>query len=207
LVVDAGSTSWELHSFGDVELHLGADLPFFVNEYGLSRLNLGADIFYSFLRPRELKAGTGAKNPLLNNFAPYVGETYWVDPGDWFGAGISLDVSPISGPARATLISGHDVETAKTLPPLLSFTLGYTYVLTSQSNWTSNSPLWDYDREKFWQPGDKNIFKGSLTLSFLRLGLPLQIYGNFRVQDLIGGRYTRPANAFGGGIRALAKFW
>lgn len=206
-VVDAGTTAWELHSFGDVELHLGADLPFFVDKYGVSRLNVGADIFYAFLRPREFKAGKGTKNPLLNNVAPYIGETYWVDPGDWFGVGVSLDVSPIYGPALATLVSGHDVEKAKTLPPLVSFSLGYTYVATSQSNWMSSSPLWDYDREKFWQPGDKNIFKGSLTLSFLRLGLPIQVYGNFRVQDLIGGRYTRPANAFGGGVRAIAKFW
>jgi hypothetical protein len=206
-VIDTGTTAWELHSFGDVELHLTADQPFFTDEYGVSRLNVGADLYYSFLRPREFKAGKGTKNPLLNNIAPYVGETYWVDPGDWFGAGISVDVSPIYGPALATLVSGNSVEKAKTLPPLVSFTLGYTYVLTSQSNWMSNSPLWDYDREKFWQPGDKNIFKGSLTLSFLRLGLPIQVYGNFRIQDLVGGRYTRPANAFGGGVRALVKFW
>lgn len=206
-VVDAGTTAWELHSFGDAELHLGADLPFFVNEHGLSRLTLSADLFYSFLRPRQFKSPTGAKNPLLANYAPYIGETYWVDPGDWFGVGVSLDVAPIYGPALATLVSGHSVEKAKTLPALLSFSLGYTYVATSQSNWTSQSPLWDYDREKNWQPGDKNIFKASVTFSFMRLGLPLQVYGTARVQDLVGGRYTRPANAFGGGVRVLAKFW
>lgn len=205
--VSVGTNVWELHAAGDVEAHLGADKQFFVDEYGVNRLNLGADLSYAFFRPREYKAGHGLKNPLLNNNAPYVGDTYTVDGGDWFAGTVSIDVSPILGPTRASIVSGHDALKAHALAPLLTFTLSYTRVQTTQSDWRSNSPLWDYDREKYWQPGSKNILRATMTVSLLRLGLPLQVYARYQNADLIPGEYTRPANIVTAGVRLVAKFW
>ncbi len=206
-VVSAGTNLWELHAAGDAELHLSGDKLFAVDEYGVARASVGADVFGAWHRPRVYKAGTGAKNPLLNNIAPYVGETYVVDGGDWLGVTVSLDVAPLLGPVRSTRVSGYDLERAKALPPLLSFTLGYTFISTGQTDWRSQSPLWDWEREKLWGPGDKHIFRAMLIVSLLRLGVPLQLYLGYRAQDLVNGRYTRPANVFTAGARTLLKFW
>ncbi len=205
--VSVGTNMWELHSAGDVEVHLSADKQFLVDDKGIYRFNVGLDLFYAFMRPREYKGGHGLKNPLLNNTAPYVGETYWVDGGDWLAGTLSVDVVPWIGPALPTFVSGQSAERAAALPPMLMLTLSYTRIQTFQSDWQSNSPLWDYDREKYWQAGEKNILRATLTVSLLRVGAPLQIYARYQAGDLIPGRYTRPANIFSAGVRVLAKFW
>ena len=105
--VSVGTNLWELHAAGDVEAHVSADKHFFVDEYGVYRLNIGADLFYAFFRPREYKAGHGLRNPLLNNNAFYVGDTYIVDGGDWLAGTISIDVVPFLGPTRASIVSGR----------------------------------------------------------------------------------------------------
>lgn len=206
-VVAAGTTTFDLHSYGDVELHLAWDRPLFVDSYHVPRLNVGGDFFFSWFREKTQVAGTGAKNPLLATFSPYVGPTYVVDPGDWFGASVSLEAAPVLGPTFATFVSGKDLDKAKSFPPLLSVFASYAYVATTQSRWYSPSALWNYDREKMWQPGDKNIFRFGATISLLRLGLPLQLYGQYRAQDLVPGRYTRPANVLTAGARVIFKFW
>lgn len=205
--VSVGTNLWELNAAGDVEVHLSADKAFFVDDKGLSRINVGADLFYAFLRPREYRAGTGTKNPLLNNIAPYVGEKYIVDGGDWLAGALSVDLVPFIGPSRASIVSGYSAEKAETLPPMVTLNLSYTHVRTMQSDWRSESALWDWDREKYWQPGEKNLLKATLTLSLLRVGLPLQVYASYRSQDIIPGRYTRPANVVTAGVKLLAKFW
>jgi hypothetical protein len=205
--VSVGTNLWELHAAGDVELHLAADKHFFVDEHGVYRLNVGADVFYAFFRPRLYQAGKGLKNPLLNNNAFYVGDTYWIDPGDWVAGTVSVDAVPIIGPTRASIVSGGSFEKAQALPPLLTLSASFTYVSTMQSDWQSGSALWDWDREKVWQPGEKNVFRFTGTVSLLRLGLPLQVYASYRSQDIIPGRFTRPANVFTAGVRAIAKFW
>ena len=205
--VSVGTNLWELHAAGDVEAHLSADKHFFVDETGNYRLNIGADFYYAFFRPRQYFAGHGLKNPLLTNNAPYVGDSYIVDGGDWLAGTVSVDVAPWFGPAYASIVSGHDEKKAWALPPILMFTLSYTRVQTFQSDWQSQSPLWDYDREKYWQPGEKNILRATATVSLLRLGLPFQIYARYQNGDLIPGRYSRPANVFSAGIKVVAKFW
>lgn len=205
--VSVGTNLWELHAAGDIEAHLAADKHFFVDETGNYRLNIGADVFYSFFRPREYTAGKGTKNPLLNNNAPYIGEKYWVDGGDWIGGTVSVDVAPFFGPSRPSIVSGYDAKKAEALPPMVMITLSYTRIQTFQSNWTSESALWDYDREKYWQPGEKNILRGTLTVSLLRVGVPVQIYARYQSGDIIPGRYTRPANIFSVGAKLVAKFW
>ncbi len=205
--VSVGTNLWELHAAGDVEAHVSADKHFLVDEYGVYRLNIGADVFYSFFRPREYTAGRGTVNPLLNNNAFFVGDKYIVDGGDWLAGTISVDAVPFLGPTRASIVSGGNLEKAKALPGMLTLTVSYTRVQTFQSDWQSQSPLWDYDREKFWQPGSKNIVRATATVSLLRVGVPLQIYARYQSGDLIPGAYTRPANVFTAGVRLVAKFW
>ncbi|PZR11880.1 MAG: hypothetical protein DI536_16225 [Archangium gephyra] len=205
--VSVGTNLWELHAAGDVEVHLSADKQFFVDEYGVPKLNIGADVFYSFFRPRQYKAGRGLQNPLLNNNAPYIGDTYIVDGGDWIGGTVSVDIAPFMGPTLPSIVSGHDLKKANALPPIFTLTLSYTRVQTFQSDWQSQSALWDYDREKYWQPGEKNILKATANVSLMRVGLPLQIYARYQAGDIIPGRYTRPANIFTAGVRVIAKFW
>jgi hypothetical protein len=205
--VSVGTNLWELHAAGDVEAHLSADKHFFVDEHGVYRLNVGADVFYAFFRPRLYTAGKGLKNPLLNNNAFYVGDTYWIDPGDWVAGTVSVDVVPFIGPTIASIVSGGSLEKAQALPPMLTLSASYSYIATMQSDWQSNSKLWDWDREKLWQAGEKNIFKFTGTISLFRLGVPVQLYASYRTQDLIPGRFTRPANVFTGGLRAVVKFW
>ena len=196
-----------MHAAGDVEAHVSADKHFFVDQYGVYRLNIGADIFYSFFRPREYTAGRGTVNPLLNNNAFFVGDKYIVDGGDWIGGTISVDAVPFLGPTRASIVSGGNLEKANALPGMLTLTVSYTRVQTFQSDWQSQSPLWDYDREKFWQPGSKNIVRATATVSLLRVGVPLQVYARYQSGDLLPGAYTRPANVFSAGVRLVAKFW
>ncbi|MDP3502545.1 MAG: hypothetical protein Q8S33_19565 [Myxococcales bacterium] len=205
--VSVGTNLWELHAAGDVEAHVSADKHFFVDDHGIYRLNVGADVFYAFFRPRLYTAGKGLKNPLLNNNAFFVGDTYWIDPGDWVAGTVSVDVVPFIGPTFASIVSGGSLEKAHALPPMLTLSASYTYIATMQSDWQSNSPLWDWDREKLWKAGEKNIFKFTGTISFFRLGVPVQLYASYRTQDIIPGRYTRPANVFTGGVRAVVKFW
>lgn len=205
--VSVGTNLWELHAAGDVEAHISADKHFFVDEHGIYRLNVGADVFYAFFRPRLYTAGKGLKNPLLNNNAFYVGDTYWIDPGDWVAGTLSVDVVPFIGPTFASIVSGGSLEKAQALPPMLTLSASYSYIATMQSDWQSNSKLWDWDREKLWKAGEKNVFKFTGTISLFRLGVPVQLYASYRTQDIIPGRYTRPANVFTGGVRAVVKFW
>lgn len=203
----AGTTTWELHAYADVEAHLDLDRGFFVDAYGVPRINLGVDFFYGFFRPRTYTTPKGTVNPLLLNFAPYVGETYTIDPGDWLATTLSVDIAPFFGPTQASLVSGGDLEKAHALPPMVSMTFSYQYIATMPTKWSSNSPLWEYDREKLWGPGDKHAFRAQLNLSFMRVGLPMQMYLGYRAQDLVPGRNTRAADTFSCGLRLVAKFW
>ena len=205
--ISVGTNMWELHAAGDVEAHLSADKQFFVDSHGIYRINVGADVWYAFLRPREYKGGHGLKNPLLNNTAPITGDTYIVDGGDWLAGTISADFVPWIGPELDNFITKGDMNRAAALPPMLTFSFSYSRIQTFQSDWRSNSPLWDYDREKYWQPGSKNILKGTVTLSLLRVGVPIQIYARYQNGDWLPGRYSRPANIVSAGVRVIAKFW
>ena len=205
--VSVGTNLWELHAAGDVEAHVSADKHFLVDEFGVYRFNIGVDLYYAFFRPREYLSGHGLINPLLNNNAFYVGDKYIVDGGDWLAGTVSVDVVPFLGPTRASIVSGGKLERANALPGMLTLSLSYTRVQTFQSDWKSDSPLWDYDREKFWQPGSKNILKATATVSLLRVGVPIQLYARYQSGDLIPGAYTRPANVFTAGVRLVAKFW
>src|SRR5690606_17509527 len=89
-LVTGGTSAWELHAYGDVEAHLALSRAFWRDDaLGAERVILGADLFYAILRPREFETARGIRNPLLLTHQPYVGDTYVIDPGNWFGGTLS----------------------------------------------------------------------------------------------------------------------
>ncbi len=206
-LVVAGTTAWDLHSYADLQAHLAVEKSL-LDEHGNIWLAFGLDVFYGWMRTRTFDTPTGELNPLLLNYQPYVGDTYQIDGGDWLGAMALVDWSPTAGPTYATYVTKGDMSKALKLPRMLTFQLAYLYVATQQTDWISDSELWNWtsSREEFWQPGEKNTLLGTATLSLLRVGLPLQLYVRYRNQELIPGRNTRAANALFVGSRLLAKF-
>ncbi len=204
-VVAAGTTMWDLHSQGELGAHLAIEK--FFPEALDNRLSVGVDLFYEALLKQEFDTPTGIQNPLLLSYAKYVGDTYTLDPGDFLGASLLLEFVPIRGPAWGTWLVGGDAGKASRLPPLLTAALEYRFTWLFQSNWESASPQFDWEREKLWRPGYKNTLTGRATLSLLRLGLPLQIYGTYRNQTWIPGKNTRAANVYSVGLQVLAQFW
>ena len=204
-VVAAGTTMWDLHSQGELNFHLAVDKTF--EEALDGRLILGLDCFYEILFPHSYKTPEGEKHPLLLNQKLFVGDTYTIDPGDFSGFSLQTDVVPVKGPAWGTWITKGDAKKAKELPPLLTLSLRYTFIHLQQSDWGSDSDLWDWDQEKLWRPGYKNMLTGAVMFSFLRLGAPLQIYASYRSLSLIPGKNCRAADVLTGGIRVPVKFW
>jgi len=200
-IAAAGTTMWDLHSQGELCFHLSLERVF------LERVTLGMDLFYEFLFRHTYDTPEGTKNPLLLKAAPYVGDTYTLDPGDFAGAVLLLETAIIRGPALATWLTDHDAAAAEKLPPLFTLGLMYQYTHVGQSDWESNSEIWDWDKEKLWKPGYKNTLLARASLSLLRLGVPLQLYVTYRNQSWITGKNTRAADVIAGGIQVPVKFW
>lgn len=203
-IVAAGTTSWEFHTQGDLGLHLGLD-KFFKKSLD-DRLTLGLEVFYEVMLPRKLKTPKGTKNPLMLTYEPYVGKYYYLDPGDFLGTSFQVDVTAYRGPEWATWLVGKDKSRAKDLPPILSFSMRYTFTYLYQSNWESKSDSWDWDREKLWRPGYKNILLGKVNINLLRLGVPAMPYVAYRNQTWIPGKNSRPADVFIVGLQIPLKF-
>jgi hypothetical protein len=204
-VVAAGTTMWDLQTQGNLSIHLGVDKRF--GGRLDDRLTLGLDVFYDWFAPRRFDAPSGERHPLLMNFEPFIGTSYIIDPGDFIGFSVQADVVPWKGPARASWISGMDSGRAAAFPPLLTVSLRYTFQYSSQTDYSSQSDLWDYTQEDRWRPGYRNILTATVLFSFLRLGAPLQVYATYRSLSLIPGRNARAADVFTAGIRIPAKFW
>jgi len=117
-------------------------------------------------------------------------------------------VVPWKGPARGSWISGGSAERAAEFPPLVTVSFNYTYIRLGQTDWESDSPLWDWnDKEETWRPGYKNILQGMLTVSLLRLGIPLQPFVSYRNQTWIPGKNFRASHVLSMGTRIPLKFW
>jgi len=199
-----GTSMWSLHSQGELCFHLSLDweIP------GVQgRLKLGTDLFYEFLFEHEYNTPTGSRHPLLLNYSSYVGDNYTIDPGDFAGASLQFDVIPWYGPALATWLVDGDAEKAAGLPPLLAISLRYTHTHLAPSDWSSESALWDWDNEKLWLTGHKNILWARVMLSLLRVGVPLQLYFDYRNQTWLGGRNSRATDVYSAGLVVPAKFW
>ncbi len=204
-VLAAGTTLWDLQAQGDLAFHLGVDKTF-ADELD-DRLRLGLDLFYEVFLPQRRTTPRGEIHPLLLNYAPYVGPSYKIDPGDFTGLSIQADVVPYRGPDDATGLTDGDEEAAAALPPVLSVALRYTYTYMLQSDWTSESELWDWDREKRWRPGYKNILTGRLNIGLYRFGVPLGLYAQGRTVSLLPGKNTPAAEVLSVGVQAPVPLW
>ncbi len=204
-VVSAGTSMWDLHAQGELNFHLGIDKTFEEELDGY--LTLGLDFFYEIFFEHTYTSARGEINPLLLNYALYIGDTYTIDPGDFTGFSFEADVVAYKGPAWGTWLVKGDTEKAKSLPPLISLSLRYTFIHLQQTDYTSESDLWDWEQEDDWRPGYKNMLGAKITFSFLRLGAPFQLYAGYRTLSLIPGKNTRAADVIQGGIQIPMKFW
>ena len=204
-LVSAGTSSWELHSNGDLGVHFGVD-KFFPESLD-GRLILGAELFYEALLPHTFEAPQGEKNPLLLNARPYTGRWYTVDGGDFSGFSVQTDVVPYKGPALGTWLVKGDKEAAAKLPPLVTVGVRYTFNHLQQTDYESDSSLWDWEKEKEWRPGYKNILQFQLQVALPRVGLPMIPYVRYRNLSWIPGKNTRAADTLTAGTRILMKFW
>ncbi|MFH1811229.1 MAG: hypothetical protein ABIJ09_20995 [Pseudomonadota bacterium] len=204
-LVASGTTSWELNFQGHLGVHLSVDKTFAHSLDG--RLTLGLDVFHELFFAQQYNTPRGTKNPLILTVQPYAGDTYVVDPGDFTGFGASVEVVPVKGPTFATFVSGHSLERARALPPLLTLGMEYTFTFIGQSDWQSESALWDYTNEKQWKPGTKNALRAIAVLSFLRLGTPLQAYLSYKTLSLIPGRNSRATDVVTVGLRVPFVVW
>jgi len=209
-VVSMGTATWNLHFQGELGFHLSADYVV----HGLDdRLTLGVDGFYEFFFKHEYDTPKGTKHRiLLIGQDELAGCTYTIDPGNFYGVAFQMDVVPWKGPALASWLSSRDAEKAEKFPPLLTLTFRYTHTRFGQTRWEGAgwwaSDWWEYDdKEEIWQPGYKNILTGIVTVSLLRLGVPLQVYGGYRNQTWIPGKNFRAANVITAGFRLPLKFW
>lgn len=208
-VVSAGTSTWSLHFQGEIGVHASADYTFrFLDD----RLTLGADFFHEIFLPHEYNAAVGTVHPvILKDEVLEVGAPkYKIDPGDFSGVSGQIDVVPFKGPTWATWLSGRSIERARKLPPLLTLTFRYTYTRFGKTDWQTeyDGSHWEWDdKEEIWQPGYKNILTGIVTISLLRMGIPLQVYGGYRNQSWIPGKNFRAANAYTMGFRFPLKFW
>jgi len=204
LLTSSGATSWELHFQGDLGFHLGVDKTFLSID---KRITLGFEVFYQAMLPHRFDTPRGTVNPLLLNYEPFVGKTYQVDGGDFFGASFAASFVLWKGKAKATWLTKGSAEQAEKLPPMLTFSFQYTFTYLGQSDWSSNSDLWDWSNEKMWRPGYKNTLTFQLMLSLLRVGVPAQLFFRYRTLSLIPGKNCRAADVIAGGIRVPLKFW
>ena len=198
-VVAAGTTSWDLHTQGELGVHLAADREL------AGRLTVGIDLFHELFLPQTRRSGTGVLHPLLRNQRPFVGETYTIDPGDFTGFTLGLELVAWRGPEWDTWLSG--AAAAADLPPLLTVGLQYNFTWVAQSDYRSNSPLWDWEQEEFWLPGYKNILLGTVNISLLRVGVPINLYAAWRNLTLLPGKNVRAPNVVFLGMQLPLKFW
>jgi hypothetical protein len=203
-LTSSGATSWELHFQGDLGFHLGVDKTFLSID---KRITLGVEVFYEVMLPHKYDTPRGTVNPLLLNFAPYAGDTYRIDPGDFMGASLAATFVLWKGPAKATWLTKGSVAKAAKLPPILTFSFQYTFTYLGQSDWTSDSDLWDWTNEKVWRPGYKNTLTFQLMVSLLRVGVPAQVFFRYRSLSLIPGKNCRSVDGIAAGVRIPLKFW
>jgi len=204
-ILGAGTTLWDIQAQGDLAFHLGIDKTF--PKLLDNRLRLGLDIFYEYFLPQNRRAGTGAVHPLLLNEAYYVGPWYEVKPGDFTGFAVQADVVPYRGPANKTWITGDDESKAEKLPPIITVSVGYKHTWMLQSDYTSQSDLWDWKKEKPWLPGYKNILSVSLDVGLYRVGVPLSVYGQGRSGVILPGKNTPAASVLTVGLKAPIPLW
>jgi hypothetical protein len=202
-IVSAGTTTWDLHFQGELGLHQATDLV--VPRTG-GRLVLGIDLFWETFFRHRYDSPVGAVHPLILNLAPYLGPSYTIKPGDFLGFLVQAEVVAVKGPIRKGWLTRR-VADPSTLPPLLTFSVGYSFTYLLQSDWRSDSALWDWTQEKLWRPGYKNRLHLEAVVSFLRLGAPLMLVASYKNLSWIPGRNCRASDVISVGLRGPLRFF
>ncbi len=194
-----GTSGFDFITNGDIGLHLTSDwrLPDSI----LDRFTLSFDLFYEHYLPRTFPSPVGKYNPLIVDYAPYIGPTYKVTRGDIYGAGCTIRFDMLRGPDEPSWLTKTNPEFQKALPSLFGVQIGYTHVRAFDTDYDSLSKVWDSDQEEDNEALFKHNFKFSGQLSLLRYGVPVDLTGGYVTQTLIAGENFRPVNGFEVGIR------
>jgi len=196
-VAAGGTTLWELGFQGDIGLHLSADYNF--GELLDNRVLVAGDVFYEHFFTRTRDAPRGTRHPLLRTWAPYIGDTYGVQAGDYSGGALQLDVTAIRGPHWSTWIVRR--EQGANLPPLLRLMVQYRFVHQQQTDFRSDFALWDAEQEELWRPGYRQQLQAQAVISLFGLGIPVQLYARYASATLLPGRNARAADVVSLGAR------
>ena len=201
-----GTTFYELGVAGDLGVHALFDFKF--PETLFDRVTLSAEVFYEYFFERKFKASQGIENPLVLNDAPFIGDSYRIKPGDYYGYGIGIDVGLIKGSDRPSWLTRSDPEFQKFLPPLLSVGVSMHNLYSLRAKFHSESEQWDDEQEADGLNKEQRrfTFAGKVTVSLLRYGLPLDIFATYMNQDLIKGKNFRPITGFELGFRIYYSF-
>ncbi|MBK7973277.1 MAG: hypothetical protein IPK07_08365 [Deltaproteobacteria bacterium] len=194
-----GSSGFDFITNGDIGFHLTSDwrLPDSV----VDRFTLSFDLFYEHYLPREFASPVGKYNPLIVNYAPYIGPTYTVTRGDLYGIGSVLRYDVLRGPDEPSWLTRSNPEFQKALPALFAVQASYVHQRGFDTDYDSLSAVWDSDQEEDNKALYKHNFKFTGALSLLRYGVPVDIMGGYQTQTLIAGKNFRPTDGFEVGLR------
>ena len=157
------------------------------------------------VRPQRYKSPRGLRNPLWLT-SPYIGDSYIIKPGDFFGASLQFDVIAVKGPVKASWISGYDGQKPPDFRRCLLCRLDTRSLQLVRQIIIAVGPLGLHAGGPLAARISQHLTITTL-FSFLRLGAPLQLYFTYRSLSLIPGKNTRAADVFTTGLRIPAKFW
>ncbi|MFC1889630.1 hypothetical protein ACFL4G_07735 [Thermodesulfobacteriota bacterium] len=195
-----GTTMFDFGFMGDIGLHALIDFKFPETRF-LKRVTLGLEPYYEHFWDRRYKAPTGRDNPLISNDAPYIGDHYPMQPGDYFGYNAGIHVELIKGPKKPSWLTRSNPEFQAMMPAILSLDLLFSHMLSFDSIYESKSEVWNDEKEEDNAAADKFTLGGKVTLSLLRYGIPLDIYAKYSNQEIIAGKNFTPIIGWGLGAR------
>ncbi len=196
---NVGTSGFDFVTNGDIGFHLESDWR--VPDSAIDRFTLSFDLFYEHYLPRTFTSPVGKYNPLIVDYAPYIGPTYKVIRGDIYGAGTTIRFDVFRGPEEPSWLTKTNPEFQKALPAVFGIQAAYTHLRAFDTKYESLSQVWDSEQEDDNKALYKHNFKFSGQLSLLRYGLPLDFVGGYMSQTLIPGHNFRPADGFDIGFR------
>lgn len=199
LVGAVGTDFYELSTLGDLGIHLLTDYtpsyPF------LDRFTFSVEGLYEYFWERKKPAGRGLENPLLQNQAPFTGPNIRVKPGDFYGWAAQIQAILWSGPTSPTWLTRSNPALQENLPPTLTAQVKLTNTFSFDDDFKTPAEAYNQDQEFRNLAREKYTFNFGGRISLLRLGIPMDVYGNYNDQSLIAGKNFRPQTGFEIGLR------
>lgn len=186
-----GTSMFDFGFMGDIGLHALIDFKFPDYRF-LRRATLSFEPFYEHFWERRFKAPKGKYNPLIANDAPYTGNRYAMQPGDFYGLNAGINIELIKGPKKPSWLTRANPEFQEMMPALVSIDLLFNSMVTFDSIYESKSEVWNDDMEEDHAAADKFTLGAKVTLSLLRYGIPLDLFGRYSNQEIIAGKNFRP---------------